>query len=334
MSSDLELYHKILFFDRPWMDLTTTDGKYQQLFHTVSKETFANQPLYELSLLKPLTPKRKYYQAIIVNEAIRFLNCIDNLIKDAINENEKKYHIHSILSKKLPAILVETEKIISSRGLYFSLVDDISKDKRIRDNAFIIQYLKYQLIRLYLEIQNGYAAYWNDETFTAEDIHSMYFSEPFQPIIKTAAGVGLPNVALEITPVPVEIKFTPVKGDFRPGKQGIVSYNQIISNHILFASFEEKLFEMELIDKNYNFSNEHTEKQKLAAIYCVLIQKGYFIKKDFIKKQKIKDVDIRKFLDYRYNTNRQAQFRSWLRNPDKLAQYLIPLSWPYQLPLS
>jgi hypothetical protein len=135
------------------MDAATTDARYEQLLHAVSKENFAHQPLYELSFVKPLTPKRKYYQAIISNEAIRFLNSVHNLIKDALNDNERKFHIHKIL-KNLPAKLHETEKIIASRNLYFSLIDDTTRDKKLRDDAFIIQCLKYQLICLYLEIQN------------------------------------------------------------------------------------------------------------------------------------------------------------------------------------
>ena len=103
MSLDLELSHKILFIDRPWLETSTTDAKYLQLLHAVINENFAQQPLYELSFPKPLTPKTKYYQAIITNEAVGFINSVHTLVNSALSDNERKFHIHSILSKKLPA---------------------------------------------------------------------------------------------------------------------------------------------------------------------------------------------------------------------------------------
>jgi hypothetical protein len=330
MSNNLEWYHKILFIERPWMDATTTDAKYQQLLHELSTENFAQQPLYELSFPKPLTHKRKYYQALINNEAIIFINSVHDVMKRALNDNEKKYHIHKILSKKLPAKLHETEKIIASLKLYFSLIDDPAIDKRVRDNAFIIQYLKYQLICLYLEIQDSFASYVTTDILTEKEINLIYFSEPFNTFIKTNTGVKRDSL---IANNAEKKKFKAIKADFRKDvPKGILSYEEIVSHPHSFANVEEELYKVQLIDEKYNFTSIHTEKQKLAAIYHVLIRKGYFIKRDFKKRKGITDVAIRKFLDHRYNAKLDSQFRHWRRNPDALASYIKPFEWIDNLP--
>ena len=65
MNSDLVLFHKILFVDRPWLDASVSDHKYSQLMHETIAGTFAQQPLYTLSFPKPLTPKTKNYHTLI-----------------------------------------------------------------------------------------------------------------------------------------------------------------------------------------------------------------------------------------------------------------------------
>ena len=334
MSNDLDTFNDILHLHlRPWK-VIYSEQKFRELLHSLPKENFHHQPLYEVAFPKPLSDKTKYYHALINNEVVAFLNNIHALLTTASNENEKKYHIYTALTKRLKVKLEDTQKEIIKQQLYFKTFEDREQDKKLRDNARIIQYVKYQLIRLYLEIQNRYPDYITDDPITEEDIHSIYFSEPANSSIKPAPEMDLPKSAIQPPKESPEIEFTPWKEDFRPEKKGILRYDQIINDQRLFAAFEEELYQVELIDHNYNFSNKHTEKQKLAAIYCTLIRKGYFKKRDFEKLRNIKDVDIRKFLDYRYNADVDAQFRSWRRDPNKLAEYLEVLSWLNDLPLS
>ena len=334
MSNDLEIFNDILhLYLRPWK-VIYLEQKFRELLHSLAKENYHHQPLYEVAFPKPLTGKTRYYRALIDNEAAGFLNNMEALITSASVTNEKKYHLHQALSKKLKDKLEGTEKVIVTHQFYFKIIEDHQHDKKVRDDAWIIQYVKYQLIQLYLEIQHQYAEYLNDDPVTEEDIHSLYFSEPVHSFIKPAPQLDLPKSAIQTPKEPRKIKFAPIQGDFKSEMKGILRYDQIISDPQLFARFEEEFFQIELIDHNYNFSDKHTEKQKLAAIYCVLMKKGYFKKRDFIKRKNIKDVDIRKFLDYRYNSNVDAQFRAWLRDPNKLAAYLKDLPWLNNLPLS
>lgn len=314
MSNNLEWYHKILFIERPWMDATTTDAKYQQLLHELSTENFAQQPLYELSFPKPLTHKTKYYQALINNEAIIFINSVHDLMKRALNDNEKKYHIYKILSKKLPAKLHETEKIISARSLYFSTIDDTSIDKKLRDDAFILQNLKYQLIHLYLEIQDSFSLYLKETPLNEKDIHLLYFSEPMlrETPIGKAGNYNLPKPIRKIAEQPKKRILKVIKAGIRDPVNGILKYEEIIAKQHQFALAEEELFEINLIDADYNFIKDGGNNLKMAAVYHLMIMRKYFNSFYFHGgKLIITDLHIRKFLNYRYNTNIHKEFRNF-----------------------
>jgi hypothetical protein len=68
------------------------------------------------------------------------------------------------------------------------------------------------LIRLYLEIQNRYAQYWKDDPLTEEDLHTIYFTEPNQPLIKPAPDLGLPRSTLQKPSNTKIIEFNAIKG--------------------------------------------------------------------------------------------------------------------------
>lgn len=180
MTNDLELYHNILLIDRPWLS-SNSDQKYQQLLQTVSKENYAQQPLYELNFQKPLTPERKYYYALIDNEARRYINTIHSLVHDASNENEKKYWVHNTLTKKLKDKFVETEKVISSNQFFLAVIDDRLQTAKHKDDAYVIQLLKYELIRIYLEVQDSYPAYLKEDPLTEADLITTYFHSEEAP---------------------------------------------------------------------------------------------------------------------------------------------------------
>jgi hypothetical protein len=238
MINELELYHNILFIDRPWLDNKTSGQKYQQLYHALSKENLAQQPLYEFAFPKPLTSKRKYFYKLFDNEANRYINTIHSLISQASNENEKKYWIHPTLTKKLKDQLTQTEAEIKSNGFYLSVVDDKTQEQKHSDDAYIIQCLKYQLIRLYLEIQDSFPAYVKEDLLTQEDLHNLYFSEPASAnsFIVAASPLNLPKPSAAIVAKPPEKTFKVIKWDIREDQRGILNYADIIAKPDSFIS--------------------------------------------------------------------------------------------------
>ena len=338
MPSDLSLFNSILHLHlRPWK-ATESEQKFRQLLHSLPKENYHQQPLYEVSFPKPLSEKTKYYHAIINNEATTYLSTLHQVITASSNNNEKKFHIHTALSKRLKAKLEDTQRVIGSSQLFFSIIDENRHDKQLRDNTWIIQYLKYQLIRLYLEIQNSYPEYLNDNPLTEDDIHLLYFSEnnagrklitklPIRQLKKS----GIKSIRQE------EVKFTPIRGELREKNTKILTYQEIVANPDKFASIELQLFNEKLITGEYDFINKGVpgNVQRMAAVYQVLIKKRYFNEFSFPGRKQITDLQIRSFLNYRYNAKIDKEFRKF-GNKEKgralLEAYIDKNLWLQLLP--
>ncbi len=324
MNNNLELYHELLFIKCPWLDTTTTDQKYLQLLQSLPPENFTQQPLYKLAFPKPLTPKRKYFYAIIENEARRYLNTINKLVAEASNNNEKKFWVQGTLKKKLKEKLKEIEKIIEAHSFHFSSTEDKKLSVIDRDNAYIVQFLKHQLVRLYLEIQNNFPAYTNDDPLTENEIHSLYFSEvpPADSFLKQAEGITLPVVTDEIVIQPEEKTINVIKGDIREIKKGVLKYSDIIDKPDRFALAEMELFKEGLIDDKYKFKKKYGNIEKMAALIHILIQKKHFKPFHFNGgKKKITDLEIRRFLNHRYIANFDKEVRNF-RDQKLLNEYL------------
>ena len=344
MNNDLTLFNKILFLDlRPWKNRSFTDDKFKTLFDKLQKVHFSFQPLYELTFPKPLTAKRKYYQLLIDSEVIQYLNNLYSIITSATNESEKFYWLHSTLTKVLVQKFKEVSKTINDNQYFLDSLNSKLKDKNIdsktQDEIYIIQLLKAQLIRMYLEIQNGFTKLLTFDALSENEILELYFTDPSPDKSYLIDAANL-NLNLNLVPAttlykdkPSNVQFKAITDDIRKAKKGILDYKTIIKNPERFASIEEQLFNEDLIDLNYNFNDKHGQKQLMAAIYQKLIMKGYFNKKAFQPLKDIKHVDIRKFLDHRYNTNLDKQFRTWGNSPTELADFVEKTFWIDNLPV-
>lgn len=339
MQNDFLLYHDILFLRlKPSANRQLSDIKFKELLQSVPKEHYSFQPAYEVDFPKPLTAMRKYYFALIENEATRYLNTFNQIIASADALKEKQFWLHNTLTKKLAQKLKETNKVITDNKLYFDLLQPLAKQKisdaRTLDEAYIFQYLKHTLIRLYIEIQETHEAFLTEESITEEELHETYFSEPepYKSLIIEAVKINLPKPASQFVPKPQEIPFKVIKDDFREPAKGVLPYTSIIKNSSYFSQFEEDLYQAGLITKDYNFKAEHGQKEALAAIYKVLIKKGYFNKRIFPKNVELKEVDVRKFLDHRYNASVDKQFRNYNDKPDLIIKFIDANYWVEKLP--
>jgi len=334
---NLDTVQNILFLElRPWINRTTPDAKYKQLHEDLIKVHFSYQPLYEPAFAKPLTAKRKYYYALIENAVIEYLNDLNTEISTALIVNEKKYWVHTALTKVLSQKLRDISKVIESLNFNLSNLASKSVDNQLKDDTYIIQYLRLQLSRAYLEIQNLYQEYLKDEPLSFQELNEKYFSEPLsESHIKVASKINLPTSSPQIITKQTDPEFETKAFDFRPEKgKNILDFGTIVKNPNRFSSFEEKLFTNDLIDKNYVFRNKHGQIQELAAIYHALIQKNYFNQRRFPGNKPIKDVDIRRFLDHRYKSSTQKQFNTWSNDRDNLADFINQRYWIDKLPVS
>jgi hypothetical protein len=328
MSNDLEIINEILNLHlRPWM--THHSGqKYQQMLQTVTKETYLQQPLYCIDFIKPLTSKTKYYHAIIDQNLINYLNSVHSSMANAITENEKKFQVHRALNQELKSKLIGVESLILKKNYFFDLIDpknsNRSRDITFRDEAYIIQLVKYKLIWLYLEIQDTYLPYLNEDPITEEEIHYLYFSEevPAKSFIIDAPDMYLPKRSSSIIKQPLPKKLQVIKGDIREPKNGIMKYEEIILKVDSFALAEEELSKLNLLDNEYRYIKRKGNGEKIAAVVHILIQKNHFNPFSYLGgKKRITDLKIRKFLNYRYQSNIDKEFRLFKENGN-LDKYL------------
>ncbi len=339
MSTPLDFIHRILFLDlRQLCDSNSTEAKFKSLLIDISEEHYIFQPSYQTDFPKPLTSKRKYFLRLINNDTISFLNALHKNINDSLNDNEKKYWISLTLKMATSQKLKDTNSIISENNYELELLN--SSDKSIRsdtgmlDKVFIYNYLKQELVRVYFEIQDTYSNYINpEEILTLANLYEIYFNEnlPSKSPFLDADKINLPTPLSKTIPKEAKPVFKAIKGDFR-GTAKILDYVTIVKNPDYFAQFEESLFIHDFINKDYNFKPIHNQINQLACIYNALIKKGYFNTRDFKKKKTIKPIDVRKFLDDRYNANLEKQFRTFASAHARVSEFISATFWIDQLP--
>ncbi|NPD86441.1 hypothetical protein HNS38_16835 [Lentimicrobium sp. L6] len=334
MKNALELYNDILFLNhRPWLFGKQSDTKFKQLISEVKKEYYSTQPNYEIDFIKPLSNIRKYYHVIIEHEAIRYLNDLHSDVSEALNKNEKSYLVHFALTKTFSQKIKETAQVIQERN-YSPEQFDLSKQSKPIDNShadesYILHLLKHQMARLIMEVQDSYTDLLKDDPLSQEEIYYKYFNEAAPVISFIIEAENYPNTNQIIQSKEKEDKptFNAIREDIREANKNIHSYSQLVKNPSRFAQIEEGLFENGLINENYVFSDEYGKKKYLAAFYHQLIRKGYFNKRIFPENIEAKDLFIRKFLDHRYNTDVDKQFRNWDNNRDELLKFIEKDYW-------
>lgn len=339
MSSPLEIYNDILFLElRPWLQKDVSELKFKQDLNDLQKVHYQFQPLYEVTFPKALTHKRKYYQVLIDDQAITYLNRLHQSVADGINENAKKYHVHMALTRTIHEMLNEIARVIKERKYtpeqYDPKYEKLPDDMQLSDEAFILDYLKHSAVRLFLEIQDTYPEMLKNEKLEEDDIYLIYFnhSAPNPTHMAVAEKISTATPLKYIEAQEKQPDFKPVTYDFRPEVKGVLSYAAIVKTPSRFSMFESKLNEQGYINKQYEFTDNHGMRNELAIIYHHLINKGYFNKRRFPGNKEIKDLDIRKFLDHRYNTNIDKQFRNYRKEPDKIAAFVDAHHWLYNLP--
>jgi hypothetical protein len=338
MNNDLSIFHKILFLElRPWSINGFSEAKFIELAHQVKKEFYSFQPQFQVDFPKPLSVRRKYYHALIDNEATRYLNAFHQEMSAALNDEEKKYLIHTTLTKLIIQKLNETSTAINEHQYFFSNVAGPSKSMgspNIGDDSYTLQFLKYQLICIYLEIQYSYKDFVKGDFLSEFDIQQLYFSEPpLEKSIITEAPITIHKQSEGKQLVQkVVIPFKVLKADFRDPETGIIDYKTMIKNDHCFAQFEEQLFSHGYIDEKYTFINKHGLKEEMAMIYHILITRNYFNPRRFNPSKPIQHLDIRKFLDHRYNASLDKQFRSYKKASEKIVDFVSKHRWLDILP--
>lgn len=289
---------------------TRNERDYKELNNDFKNSiAYKTPPLFIISFAeKDFGAKRKYYKKLIDNETCNKFNVlIDSFPENAIE------HEH----------IFNYQKIFNQYKQHLQNVDNYIKkynshrENILEENTFVIQYLKTNMIWLFLELQERYSKFGKEDNLTIEEVYKYYFNE----IIKEIEIIPNAKTEVKIEPEKEKPVFTPISNDLphRPLNNNVLSYNIIIKDSKSFCRAEQMMFEADIIDKDYNFISNITKKNKsiLGILYFLFIQKGYFnpIKTEPFKK--IKSTDIVRFLNNRYNTDARKQFKNFENDSGK-----------------
>lgn len=330
MDNKLKLYNDILFGKlRPFRNRNIPPIKFRELTKEIKEEYYSHQPNFEVDFFSPHTDKAKYYRKLIVNEAIRYFNHITDKVENAIGDDVKTLWIKSTLSDILADKLSQVNTEIERLDYPISNIDPKGnhrlKEVNLSEETYVYQYLKVQLIQLFLDIQETFKEYVDDDLLTEDEIYLRYFNEaaPNPSFIKEAPKVNLPA---ELPPPKKEVLFEPVYGDIRPRGSSKATYDNIIYKPQLFGEIEKRLYEYDIIDINSQFiPNRKTSNHRLlAAVIHELIQNGYFRRNIIGTHKKFTDTDIRKYIDERYLTDTNQQVRRLTEEQIEFAKTKLP----------
>ena len=338
MKNTLNIYNDILFLNlRPWIFGKQTDSKIRQLLSEIKEENYKTPPKYEVTFIKPLSNIRKYYQKIIDNEDINYLNELHTAISNTLNKAEKEYIVSCAINKIIAQKMNETAEVINERK-YTPEQFDLKRqskisDTHLADESYILHLLKHHLVRLTMEIQEFYSQYLT-EILSPEEIYNKYFNEtsPKEKYISDANNYSETYQVNDIKQQKLtKATFKIIKGDIHPGKKDVALYNDIIRNPDRFGRFEEQLSIHQFINENYFYCGKQGYKNKLAIIVHLLIEKNYFNNFNDTERRKITPRDIIKFINHRYDIDIDKQFRMYKNESEKRAKYIDSTYWLYNL---
>jgi hypothetical protein len=203
-------------------------------------------------------------------------------------------------------------------------------DPELCEETFIYQFLKVQLIALYLNVAELSGGLMPEPTYNEAAVYLIFFGEetPTPSFLIRAATIEIPLKPV----VPKQTtQLQLVADDFRPRHRAKANF-EMIANPELFGIIEKRLFEYGIIDASYNFisNKKQANSTLLAAVYKAMIGKNYFRRNILQSKKKYTDSDIRQYLDERYATDTTQQFRKL--TAEKLSMAAIRLPWLENIP--
>ncbi|NCC73650.1 MAG: hypothetical protein EOM06_09660 [Sphingobacteriia bacterium] len=329
MESTLLIYDNILFLElRPYRHRERRQDFFKKLLSALESTRYQYQPFREVNFLPPYSPKLSYYHRLISNEAAAFFNHLNRLMQQTIDEEEKIYHVYTALNKVVGEKLKQTASEINR--LKYNLDDIIpGSDCRLKnpvhaEESYIFQLMKLHLIVLYLNIQDTFGDFLQQEKYDEKNLYFIFFAEkmPEPSFIQKAETIITPILS---TSKKKQKQFDPVRDDLPSRMKSKMDYS-FVRNPERFAEIESRLYEYEIIDLDYHFIRNKKQRNHtlLAAIYRELIDKNYFRRNIIKSKAKIKDHDIRQYLDTRYATDTSQQFRKLTERQRNFAQLKLP----------
>jgi hypothetical protein len=194
---------------RPWLNANNPDEKFASMISAIKTVSPIFQPHYEIKFERPFNSKTKYYTKLITNETINSCNQLFDVLMEDETPQLILYRLNDTLSKKIKTRLKDVGKLIKDQKFEIDYINPrkttFDIDQEHKTNTFIIQLLKLSLMYIYLEIQEKFRQWIQDELIL-EDFYSQLLFEPI-PVNSCIEKIQLieitpsePNIIIEKSP--------------------------------------------------------------------------------------------------------------------------------------
>ncbi|WP_066219522.1 hypothetical protein [Formosa haliotis] len=202
MSKQNNTLDKILDYElRPWLAQNSMDDVFASKFRGL-KEYTPQQPLqFEIEFYRPFDNKTKYYSRLILNTVKSDFDTLYQTIDEDRNENLIRYYLNDTLNKRLKTRLKDLGNLLKEKDFALAYANPKNTSHQLdlahKANTYIMQLLKLAYMQLYLEVQEAFKD-WVDDEFIVEDFYTQLLNEPIPeklPIRKLQV--------IEVAPEPV-----------------------------------------------------------------------------------------------------------------------------------
>ena len=330
MKNGLPNFDRILFTDlRPGHLRDKSQDWFTHLISELSGEPLKFKRAWDADFVHPINPMTKYYKKLIDFQYNSYYNHICSEMLQASTEHEKSFILAVALDKVIGVKLKEiAHEIKITKADPEVLKGDVSwkQEQGLEwETAFILHYLKLSLTVLYLNIQDRFSEFWDEDRLTADTLELTFFRGiPGSPgSIKQVDGAMQPMEAI----VPDLLESAAFGTVTEQIKKHLTIENSPIVKLTQFREVEKQLKEHGILDAQGYFVDNRKEshKTRLAAVYRVMMDCGFFRKRDLATKQNLKNTDIRSFLDKYFMVDLKETFRKI--TPADVGQAKIKLPW-------
>lgn len=349
----IEVFDSIIYGKRhPKKLVSVTDDSFRVMIDKIKYLKDDPKLSYKLEITKPKNLKTRYYKKLIDYCKVSFIISSIEEIENAKYKDQDFYLYDEILHSQIEPKIIDCCNILnnipfspSHDMIDYQLKSVLKPSEGYEDYPYIFEYLLNSLNHIYIEVQNKFSNLCNEDLIEFNDYKEGYLSPKFmrekellkvefskkhknpkpQPITEEHLGE-----VISTTERPEEESrkvFKHTTDDLKPPPKKILTYQQIIKKPDWFSRFEKQLFDFGCIDEEYRFTDRHGDKQVLAAIYHQLIFKNYFNERTFKPTKAITSLHIRKFLDNRYGTDLDKQFRNLANDQAKLYKIIDKYAW-------
>lgn len=314
MRNELSDFDRILFTDlRPGHLEGKPQDWYTHLISELPDEPLKFKVAWDVDFIHPINPMTKYYKMLIDRQHNIFYNHICSEMLQAAHAQEKNFimavALNKIVAVKLKEIAREIKTTKADPGVLKG--DNSWKQEQSLEweTAFILHYLKLKLTMLYLNIQDRFPKFLDEDRVSADVMELTYFrGVPESPgVIRQADGTMQPMEAIVSNlSLPAAVGTTPEQT-----KKDSLLENSPIVKLPQFREVEKHLKEHGILDSQGHFVNSKKEshKTRLAAVYRVMMDSEFFRKRDLATKRNLKNADIRSFLDKHFIVDLKETFR-------------------------